>query len=124
MRLYVINDLNDRDVARIESALTERGMAASMDQLYWVDIPKELLTKEQQSHMKDCGPYSMGLEVIGEIDFEGRTPGSSGPMIALELLVRARNKLRCSCIGYATPDQRRFAIDFLDKLLRQLDIQP
>lgn len=123
MRLYVINDLNEHDASRIESALNERDMAASMDQLYWLDVPKELLTQEQNSHWDCCGPYSMGIEVVGEVDFNGRTPGSAGPMLTLELLVRARNKLHCSCIAYATPDQRRFAIDFLDKLLRELDIQ-
>lgn len=122
MRLYVINDLREKEAARIETALKDRGMAASMEHLYWVEVPEDLLSELQKAHLADCGPYSMGLEMIEEFMQGGRAPSSEGPLLALELLVRARSNLRCACIAYATPEQRRFGIEFVDNLLRELDI--
>jgi hypothetical protein len=123
MRLYVINDLKENQMARVASALRDRGMASSMDGLFWVELPENMLTDEQKDHLQECGPYCMGLELLGETGHENRLPGSHGPMVALELLVRARSTLRCSCIAYATPEQRSYAIEFTDKLMRELDIQ-
>lgn len=123
MRLYVINDVQENEIARVRKALTERGMAASMEGLFWVEVPHDLLTAEQKEHLNECGPFCMGLEIIDAYAQDSRVPGSHGPMLALELLVRARSTLRCSCIAYATSDQRIQAIEFLDSLLRELDIQ-
>jgi len=36
--------------------------------------------------------------------------------------VRAQGKLRCSCVAYATPEQRAHIMDYMDNLLRELDI--
>ncbi|CAM2057747.1 hypothetical protein DSUL_160106 [Desulfovibrionales bacterium] len=68
-----------------------------------------MLANEQQRHQKKCGPYCLSLEI-----FENR--------LELELLVRARQRLRCSCIAYATSAQREHCIDWLDTILRELDI--
>ena len=42
--------------------------------------------------------------------------------IACELLVRAEQVIRCSCIGYATAAQRNWLIDCIDAILEKLDI--
>lgn len=122
MRLYVVNEIKEQDLERITDALEQRGMAASVERLYWLDVPEELLSPEQREHLESCGPFSMGLEAIDEFGQAGRAPGCEGRMLALEMLVRSRNKLRCSCIAYATPEQRAYAIEFLDGLFRELDI--
>lgn len=122
MRLYVVNDLEQNEIARIQSALKDRGMAASMEGLFWLEMPHDLLTDEQREHLDDCGPYCLGLEIIDSYAQDSRVPGSQGQMLALELLVRARSTLRCSCIGYATSEQRIHGIEFVNELLRELDI--
>ncbi len=108
MRLYVIEDIYPEHMERIKSALSERGLTASLDDLYWLPAPQELLNQEQREHT-DCGPHCLALEL--------------GPdWLKLELLVRARNRIRCSCIAYAGPRLREHMIDWLDSLLKELDI--
>ena len=108
MRCYLIEDLREDDIKRLKTRLEEMELSGLMDDLHWFPLPPALLTPEQQEH-KDCGPHCMALEV-------GET------WIKLELLVRARNILRCSCVGYATAEQRAHMMDYLDTLLKELDI--
>lgn len=108
MRLYVIEDIIPEHMERIKNALNERGIESSLEDLYWLPTPKELLGAEQLEH-PDCGPHQMALEL--------------GPSwLKLELLVRARAIIRCSCISYASPALRAHMMDWLDQLLRELDI--
>ena len=109
MRMYVIDELRPKDVERVEKSLTRKKMGGTLDRFYWLPVPDELLGEEQKKHLQECGPYGFGLEC-------------ENCKLTLELLVRARGKLRCSCIAYATPAQRKYVIEFLDKLLRELDI--
>ncbi len=108
MRLYVIEDLRPDYLQRIKAALTERGLAGSIDDIFWLPAPADMLSQEQQEH-KDCGPHIMSLET-----------GDS--WLRLELLVRGRGRIRCSCVQYASPQLREHMIDWLDTLLKELDI--
>ncbi|WP_027175028.1 hypothetical protein [Desulfovibrio aminophilus] len=110
MRSYQIEDLTEESVRRIEARLTELGLRGSLDGIYYLPVPAELLDTEQKAHVETCGPHIMALEVI------------DGGRLKLELLVRGRGPLRCSCIAYATPAQRERMIDFLDQLIRDMDI--
>lgn len=109
MRSYHIDELAPEDVARLARALDARGMKSSMDAMYWLDLPEALLSAEQRDHTGDCGPHSVGVE-LGE------------DWVHAELLVRARNRLRCSCVCYADAAQRAWVMDELDRTLRELDI--
>lgn len=109
MRTYRIEDLEPGHVERLARVLDARGQRSGMDGLYWFTLPPDLLTAEQLEHAPDCGPYVLSLELLG-------------CALSLELLVRARGRLRCSCVAYATPAQRAWGMDLLDALLRELDI--
>ncbi|NJB66776.1 hypothetical protein GGQ74_000416 [Desulfobaculum xiamenense] len=109
MRLYCIDDLTEDNVKRLEATFDANGMKGSMDGMYWLDIPESLYTDEQTAHAAQCGPYSLGIETL-----------ENG--VRMELLVRARNIIRCSCVAYATPEQRLYAIEWLDSALREQDI--
>lgn len=108
MRSYIIEDLRKEDIERIKQRLDAMELGGLMDDLHWFPLPPALLNPEQQEH-KECGPHCMALEV-------GDT------WLKLELLVRARNILRCSCVSYATSEQRAHMMDYLDTLLKELDI--
>ena len=65
----------------------------------------------QQEHVESCGPHVMGLEI--EENF-----------VRLELLVRARSRMRCECVHYASPELRDRMIVWLENLLAELGIDP
>ncbi len=109
MRSYMIEDLLPEHMHRLAKHLKDKGMASIMDELYWLPVPVELLSEEQREHTESCGPHVLGLEC--------------GPTwLKMELLVRGRGRIRCSCVTYATDAQRAHMISSLDHMLRQLDI--
>lgn len=109
MRSYSVTDLFPEDVEKLKKLLTSKGYAGSMDDFFWIPLPDSLREPEQRDHADECGPFCFALDVE-------RT------YVTMELLVRARNKIRCSCVTYATPAQRAFAIDTLDGFFKDLDI--
>ena len=109
MRSYLIDEVSAENMEQIERHLTEKGFKGPLDHIYYIPFPQEKLNDEQQQHYGECGPYMLVLET-------GRN------WLKLELLVRGRGKLRCSCISYCTPEQRQQMIDFLDNFIRELDI--
>ena len=113
MRSYLIEDLTEADLEKVVNAFNDLGFRGPIDDIYYLPVPDELLQDEQKAHMGECGPYFMGLETIAGIDESS---------LKLELLVRARNKIRCSCVTYATPEQRRHMIDYLDQFIDELEI--
>jgi hypothetical protein len=84
-------------------------LSAGMEDLYWLPVPKNLLTPIQKQHEHECGPYVLALEILDEA-------------LRLELLVRARNKLRCDCVAYAEQKLVNHMILYLHALLDELQI--
>jgi len=116
MRAYLIEDLFEADIAKIKKALGEMNLQGPLEGIYYLPLPVELLQQEQKNHLEECGPYFMSLEVM-----EGPSEMSEC-QIKLELLTRARNKIRCSCVTYATPEQRRHMVEYIDQFLDELEI--
>ena len=108
MRSYMIEELSSDQIAEVQNTLVEKGWTSAIDGLYKIPVPVELLSPEQVEHT-ECGPFYMAVET-------GRN------WVKMELLVRATQILRCSCIAYATPAQRAAAIDTLDELIKSDDI--
>lgn len=109
MRTYRIEEMRPESLQRIKEALAAAGLTGAIDDIYYFPVPEAFLTGEQREHQGSCGPYIMAIE--------------TGPdWLKLELLVRARGRLRCSCLCYAAPELRNHAIDFLDGFIRELDI--
>lgn len=113
MRAYLIEDLTPADVAKIGQKLKAKGLAGSLDGIYYIPVPQELLNDEQRAHQTECGPHILALELMADEDVG---------LAKLELLVRAQGRLRCSCVSYATAEQRAHVMDWLDAFLRELDI--
>ncbi|WP_029895199.1 hypothetical protein [Desulfohalovibrio reitneri] len=108
MRYYVIDELAQEDVAKVCKAMDKRDMQGAIADIYYLHPPAELLDEEQTEH-QGCGPHVMVLEVE-----EGE--------LRLELMVRGRGRMRCSCVRYASPEQRQWAMDYLDRFIREQDI--
>jgi hypothetical protein len=91
------------------SYLEAQGLQGAMQDIYWLALPQALLSEEQRAHMEECGPFVASLE-------------TGDAWIKVELLIRGRGKLRCSCIEYASTAQRNWLIAQVDALLRELNI--
>lgn len=103
MRQIVIDDLSPMERDNIDSYLKRSLQQGPMIGLYWIALPPDLLSPTQHGHEK-CGPFYLAVEVEND-------------SIRFELLVRSHANLHCSCIAYATPVQRQFVLDFIDRML-------
>jgi hypothetical protein len=108
MKQYLVDELRPHDYEQIKVYLDEHFERAELDGIYWVPLEEQLLTAEQTEHT-DCQPFFMALAL---------EPAS----LACELLVRTKQRMRCTCIGYATEIQRNWIVDLIDTLLAEMDI--
>lgn len=108
MRQLLFDEINSRDIKKIKGHLS-RHFEESMPGLYWVNVSEDLLDETQFQH-KSCQPFYFAIEV-------------GNNCMKIELLIRSRKRLRCSCIKYANEAQRNFILHFADKLIKDLDIR-
>jgi len=109
MRLLKIDQLSREEKANIESYLNRTLKPASMEGIYWLEVPEDLLSTDQQGH-EDCGPFFIAVELEAEA-------------VSFELLVRSQTNLHCSCIAFTTPAQRDFVLRFVDKMIAEEQIR-
>jgi hypothetical protein len=109
MRSYYIDELKPSDMQSLLPHLEAKGLHGAMQGIYWLALPESLLSEEQRAHKEECGPFVASLE-------------TGDAWIKLELLIRGRGKLRCSCIKYAGAAQRNWLIAQVDAMLRELNI--
>jgi len=109
VRTYCINEVNSEDIRRLKQYLEQTGHSAPIEDIFWFEVPQELLTDTQKEHAGECGPYVFPLE-------------TGDTWLMLELLIRPRNTLHCSCIAYASEAQRTHVIQRLEAILQELEI--
>lgn len=109
MRAYLIDELGADDLERFQKHVGTKAEPASMQGIFWLNLPQDLLNEEQRDHASECGPHAFSIE-LGE------------DSVTLELLVRGRGRMRCSCVAYADADQRAWGIKTLDAMFKELDI--
>ena len=105
MRQFVIDELSHLERDNLDSFLKRTLKPGPMVGLYWIILPDDLLSEAQQGH-DDCGPFYMAVEL-------------DNTRLCFEMLVRSNANLHCSCIAYATPVQRQFVLDFIDRMLEE-----
>ncbi len=108
MKQYVIDELRPQDYHKIKEYLDKAHGRAELGGIYWVPLAAARLTDIQQQHT-DCQPFFFAIDLQED-------------RLALELLVRTKNRVRCTCIGYAAQDQRTWMMDRVDAIFKHLDI--
>lgn len=108
MKAYLLDEINKKDIEKIRDFLTENATRSSLNQVFWVEIPGDLLSPLQFQH-KDCGPHVFAIEL-------GDT------WVKLEFFVRSLETLRCGCADYCTDVQREHIVHFADRMLAQLGV--
>jgi hypothetical protein len=108
MKQYVIDELRSADYEKIKAYLDENYGISKLGGVYWIPLDTEMLTETQASHA-ECRPYYFALELGTDL-------------MACELLVRSKSRMRCNCIGYATEIQRNWLIAVIDAMFENLGI--
>lgn len=108
MRQYLLDEIRQQEMVAIRFYLKERTTPSALDEIFWLEIPKDLLSPVQWEH-HDCGPHYLAIEV-GK-DF-----------LKFEFLVRSQKRFRCDCIEYATASQEDFLMAFARRLIQDLDL--
>ncbi len=111
MEEIIIARLNPADMLRLRLRLGELNLASSLDGLYWLLVPRDLLDEVQREHLESCGPYILALD----------TDTGSGEL-RLEPLARAQNHMHCECIAPASPEVVAYGVEYVEGLLRELSI--
>lgn len=109
MRQYLLDEIARNDLPRVREYLNEHAAASRLADIWWVDLPEDLLSPEQFEH-QNCRPFRFAVEV-GE-DF-----------VRFELLIRSEQTMRCACIDYATRQQRDFILAYADRLVEDLALR-
>ena len=109
MRQYVIDELSREERANIASYLKRTLKSGPVEGLYWIEVPPDLLSGEQQGH-DGCGPFFFAVELEEE-------------SACFELLIRSQSNLHCSCIAHASTAQRDFVLRFVDQMLEKEQIR-
>jgi hypothetical protein len=108
MKQYVIDEIRPHEQQRLKTYLDEHFGDPVMDGVYWLPVEETLLNPEQAAH-EECRPFYFALELLPE-------------RLAVELLVRTRQRMRCDCIAYATEAQRNWVVDTVDAIFDRLEL--
>lgn len=109
MRQFVIDELSILERDNLESYLKRTLAPGPMAGIFWIELPDDLLAEAQRGH-DQCGPFYLAVEIDEK-------------RVCFELLVRSKTNLHCTCIAHATDVQRRFVLDFIDKMLVEEQIR-
>jgi len=109
MRAYFIDEIEPDEMAKITSYLKEAALSSSMEQVYWLPIPDDLLSATQFAHTH-CQPHVFAVEL-------GKT------WIKLEFFSRSLKGVGCSCQSYSTESQTGYIIRFAHEMLKNLGIR-
>lgn len=105
MRQIVIDELSPMERDNIDSYLKRTLQPGPMIGLYWIVLPADLYSEAQQGH-DEHGPFYLAVEV-------------EQSQVRFELLVRSQSNLHCTCIAYASPTQRQFVLDLIDRMVEE-----
>ncbi|MCP4349400.1 MAG: hypothetical protein GY795_28300 [Desulfobacterales bacterium] len=108
MKQYVIDELRIQDYEKIRDYLDNNFTSSDVGGIYWIPIDQDILTNEQAEHT-ECQPFYFAVDLEQNL-------------MACELLVRSKSRMKCSCIGYATENQRNWFIRFIDAMFERLEI--
>ena len=109
MKQYVIDELRPGDHEKLKSYLESHCGPAELENLYWVALDASVYSETQTAHT-DCQPFYAAVRLDEQA-------------IAIEFLIRTKNRIRCDCIAYATDEQKAWLMGFLDAMFEQLEIR-
>jgi hypothetical protein len=108
MRQFLVDEISRSQMEAIRVYLKKKALSSVMEDLFWLEIPEDLISPIQLSH-KRCGPHYLAIE-------------TGQNFVKFEFLVRCRTRVRCDCVQYATPAQEIYLMNFAHTLIQALDL--
>lgn len=108
MKQYVIDELRYVDYEKIKAYLDKHLGPCKVRGIYWVPLDTDLLGDEQAAHTQ-CQPFYFAIELEEK-------------KLTCELLIRTQNRVRCSCMSYASEKQLNWIIQYIDAIFDKLEI--
>ena len=108
MRAYLIDEISPSDIKKISLFLKQNSSQSSLENVFWVEIPEDLLTGIQFKH-QTCRPHVFAIE-------------TGDHWVKAELFVRSLQTMRCDCQSYCSPQQREFILNFMQHMIDTLNI--
>lgn len=105
MRQFVLDELSFLEHDNLDNYLKRNVKPGPIEGVFWLELPRKLLALPQLNH-PDCGPFYFSV-LLEKTE------------IRIEFLVRSSRNIRCSCIDWATPEQRKFVLDFIDTMIKE-----
>ena len=109
MKQYVIDELRQKDHELIKAYMEENLLSSDVDGIFWIQLDGKILTEIQKVHT-DCQPFYFAVELEPK-------------RVIFEMLIRTQNKMRCSCMGYATDAQRNWLLRVADDIFNEIGIK-
>ncbi|MBI5585938.1 MAG: hypothetical protein HY892_19170 [Deltaproteobacteria bacterium] len=109
MRQYLIDEIPKKEMERVRDYLEERTLPTGLQEIFWIELPPDLLSPLQWEH-RDCGPHYLAIE-------------TGKDFVKFEFLVRGQNKFRCECVQYTTPAQEAYLLRFAHTLIETLELK-
>ena len=109
MKQYTVDELRFQDYNKIKAFMTQNYEGSEVEGIFWIPIDKSLLNETQAKH-KDCAPFYFAVDI-------------EPTKMSCEFLIRTRNRIRCDCMGMASPAQRNWLMETIDSILDQLEIK-
>ena len=109
MKQYVIDELRPADYKKLRDFFNDYLDTSRVEGIYWLPLKSDILTEEQADHT-DCHPLCFAIDLDED-------------RLSFELLLRTQNRMRCTCMGYATEKQRNWLIQYADSILEHLKIK-
>ena len=101
--------MSSSDIRKIREFLLEHARVSGIENLFWMEIPEDLLSPFQFQHT-GCRPHVFAVEV-----------GES--WVKTELFSKSLTKMRCECQHYGTERQIQYALRWIDRMLDGLRIR-
>jgi hypothetical protein len=109
MRAYLIDEINPSHMEKINGFLEKHAIKSHLDQVFWVQIPDDILSDTQIKHVA-CQPHVFSVEL--------------GPnCVKLEFFIRSLKNMACTCPGYCTAKQMEYVIRFAHNMIERLGIR-
>lgn len=101
--------MSSSDIRKIREVLLNRARVSGIDDVFWMEIPEDLLSPIQNQH-RDCKPHVFAV-VLGE------------SWVRTELFSKSLSRMRCECQHYGSAKQIQYALGWIDKMLEELRIR-